>query len=57
MAEQWMEDTASTDGEVAKARERFRTELARADQLSRDLEDPTKAEMLANTPPHLVGRK
>jgi hypothetical protein len=59
MVEEWMETCASTDQEVAKAKDQFRLSLARADKLARDLQnpDPARQAQIANTPPHLVGRR
>jgi hypothetical protein len=57
MIEQWMEEMASTDSEIVKARDQFRLRLVQAERLSLDLQDPDKQEELANTPPHLVGRR
>jgi hypothetical protein len=59
MVEEWMESCATTDQDVAKAQNSFRLQLARADKLARDMQstDPVRQKQIADTPPHLVGRR
>lgn len=54
-----MESCATTDQDVAKAQNSFRLQLARADKLARDMQstDPVRQKQIADTPPHLVGRR
>jgi hypothetical protein len=52
-----MEEQAVAEQDVHKAKESFRTELARARKQSLDLEDPEKQAELADLPPHLQGRR
>ena len=52
-----MEEMSTADSEVAKARNRFRIQMARVERLIIDMDDPAKQEELANTPPHLLNRR
>lgn len=52
-----MEEMSTVDSEVAKARSKFRIQMARVERLVLDFEDPEKAEEIANTPPHLLSRR
>jgi hypothetical protein len=48
-----MEEQSIDESEVHKAKERFRTELARVKKFSLNAMDPAEIERLANLPPHL----
>jgi hypothetical protein len=52
-----MEEMSTVDSEVAKARNRFRLQIAKAEKLALDMEDPSKQAELAATPPHLLSMR